>query len=86
MAFHIRKTEKEEAMNKCPDDYPMLSLRMDQSNPNHHLWNNNGTWYLCVTVHTSAVTSERVRRSLHTGHLDLARSRRDAYLEGVCHV
>ena len=46
--------------------YPLLSIRTDKRNPNHHLWNNNGTWYIAYTALTSPVTTERIRRSLRT--------------------
>ncbi len=45
--------------------YPMLALRTDTNNPNHHLWDNNGTYYIAYTVHTSPLTAERVRTSLN---------------------
>ena len=70
--------ERKQVMQVQP--YPALSIRTDPRNPNHHLWNNNGTWYLCVTVHTSAVTSERIRRSLGTADIQEARIKRDTYL------
>ena len=63
--------------------YPVLSIRTDNRNPNHHLWNNNGTWYLHYTVLTSPVTAERIRRSLKTADLEEARIKRDTYLKGA---
>lgn len=60
---------------------PCLSLRTPGNNPNHHLWNNNGTWYLHYTVHPTPYTKERVRRSLGTKCLETARQLRDDYLE-----
>ena len=41
-------------------------LRVDAENPNHHLWDNHGTWFLHYTVHPTPFTKERVRRSLGT--------------------
>ena len=58
-----------------------LSIRLNSDNPNHHLWNNNGTWFIHYTVHPDALTAVRVRRSLGTAELSEARSRRDAYLD-----
>jgi hypothetical protein len=55
-----------------------LSLRVNPENPNHHLWNNNGTWFIHYVVHPTPITKERVRRSLRTKSLDEARARRDA--------
>ncbi|HEY1765290.1 MAG TPA: hypothetical protein VGF85_10230 [Opitutaceae bacterium] len=63
-----------------------MSLQTDQSgiritadNPNHHLWNNHGTWFLHYTVHPTQFTKERIRRSLGTKDLTTARIRRDAF-------
>ena len=52
-------------MNQLDNEDPkvQLAIRVDESNPNHHLWNNNGTWWLHYTVYPTPVTSER-RRSL----------------------
>lgn len=52
-------------------------------NPNHHLWNNNGTWYIAYTALTSPVTAERIRTSLRTRDLDRARQKRDRLLKEV---
>ena len=38
--------------------------RIDESNLNHHLWNNNGTWWIHYTIYPTPVTVERIRRSL----------------------
>jgi hypothetical protein len=57
-----------------------LSLRIDARNPDHHLWNNNGTWWCHFTLHTRHGTKHRVRRSLRTHDVALARTRRDALL------
>ena len=55
-----------------------FSLRTNPENPNHHLWNNNGTWFIHYVVHPTPITKARVRRSLRTKLLDEARARRDA--------
>ena len=57
-----------------------LSLRTNPSNPNHHLWNNNGTWFVHFVIHPTPFTKERVRRSLGTKDIVIARARRDALL------
>jgi hypothetical protein len=54
-------------------------IRIAADNPNHHLWNNHGTWFLHYTVHPTAFTKERIRRSLGTKDLDIARARRDTF-------
>ena len=58
---------------------PLLRVRVRAENPNHHLWNNHGTWFLHYTVHPTPLTKERVRRSLGTPRLEVARERRDAF-------
>jgi hypothetical protein len=66
--------------------FPRTSVRVRESNPNHHLWNNNGTWYVHYTVHPTPLTKSRVRMSLETKNLDVARQRRDEILSraGAC--
>lgn len=66
--------------------FPRPSLRVRASNPNHHLWNNNGTWYVHYTVHPTPLTKSRIRASLETKSLDVARRRRDEILlrAGAC--
>ncbi|MBI2517929.1 MAG: hypothetical protein HYV95_13580 [Opitutae bacterium] len=59
--------------------FPRTSVRVRQANPNHHLWNNNGTWYLHYTVHPTPLTKSRVRVSLETKSLETARAKRDAF-------
>ena len=54
-------------------------IRVRAENPNHHLWNNHGTWFLHYTVHPTSFTKERIRRSLGTKDLDVARERRDSF-------
>lgn len=62
------------------EHFPRASVRVRAANPNHHLWNNNGTWYLHYTVHPTPLTKSRVRISLGTKSLDAARRRRDEIL------
>jgi len=57
----------------------LASLRISESNPNHHLWNNNGTWFLHYTVYPTPFTKERIRRSLGTKDVKVARERRDNF-------
>ncbi|MEX2580194.1 MAG: hypothetical protein WD342_14135 [Verrucomicrobiales bacterium] len=60
-----------------------LATRTVADNPNHHLWNNRGTWWCHFTLHRDDYTAERVRVSLETRDLGEARSRRDHLLETV---
>ena len=56
---------------------PKLAVRIDGSNPLHHLWDNNGTWWCHLTVHRPDHTARRVRVSLKTGDPAVAQRRRD---------
>ncbi len=47
-----------------------------QGNRNHHLWNNNGTWWF----HHTPIPKQRWRWSLKTKDAAEARDRRDAIL------
>jgi hypothetical protein len=69
-----RKTERNQHIMKKA---VKLAVRPQADNPNHHLWNNNGTWWCHLTVHWPDDTAERVRCSLKTRHLEEARLRRD---------
>ena len=60
-----------------------ISIRVDRTNPNHHLWNNNGTWWLHYTVHPTPVTSERRRKTLATKCVNQARIKRDKLLANL---
>jgi hypothetical protein len=55
---------------------PTLSIRIDEQNPNHHLWLNHGWWWVHYVVHRGN-RKERIRRSLQTRDLDAARRKRD---------
>ncbi len=57
-----------------------LSVRTNGSNPNHHLWNNHGTWWCHFTLHENGLTKHRQRLSLRTGDVEQARQRRDELL------
>ncbi len=55
------------------------SVRVDDANPLHHLWCNNGTWWVHYTLHFD-FRRRRIRRSLGTRNLDEAVRRRDELL------
>ncbi len=57
-----------------------LSVRCQPGNPDHHLWNNNGTFWCHYTVHLPDFTKQRVRLSLGTHDLHIARQKRDSLL------
>ena len=52
-------------------------IRIDHDNHDHHVWDNNGTWWLNYVVYPTRATAERRRVSLKTKLLEEARSRRD---------
>jgi hypothetical protein len=60
-----------------------LSVRVNRKNPDHHLWNNHGTWWLHYTLHLADFTKRRVRKSLGTHCVDEARARRDEALANL---
>jgi hypothetical protein len=56
------------------------SIRILADNPNHHLWNNNGTFWCHYTLHLPDYTKRRVRQSLGTCCIEQARKLRDQLL------
>jgi len=57
---------------------PKLSIRCRPGNEDHHLWNNNGTFWCHLTVHFADFTKKRLRLSLETGDIEHARKLRDS--------
>ncbi len=57
-----------------------LAVRVNPANSNHHLWNNNGTWFVHYTRHEPGFTKIRCRHSLRTKSVAEARRRRDVIL------
>jgi hypothetical protein len=51
-----------------------------QANPDHHLWRNGRLFWVAFTVHLPGWQKERIRLSLGTSDLQLARRRRDEVL------
>ncbi len=64
---------------------PILSRRQKTSGPDHHLWNNNGTWWLHITRHFPDGTAKRERVNLKTSDIQVARNTRDR-LFSLCHA
>jgi hypothetical protein len=48
--------------------------------PDHHLWKNGRLWWIAFTVHTPDWRKRRLRFSLRTPDIRVARARRDAVL------
>ena len=61
---------------------PVLSIRIDDANSDHHLWCNHGVWWIHYVVHEGN-RKRRVRRSLQTRDVEIARQRRDAEFERI---
>lgn len=57
-----------------------LVTRRTDTNPNHHLWNNNGTWWIRFTLRSTEGQTMRHAYSLKTPDLDAARRKRDGIL------
>jgi hypothetical protein len=75
MSYAINTTFSTAIASAIPNATP--ALRIADTNPDHHLWNNNGTWWIHYTLHLPDYTKQRVRRSLSTRHSRTARRRRD---------
>jgi hypothetical protein len=56
----------------------VLAIRAKADNATHNLWLNNGTWSVAYTIHLPDNTKRRVRQSLGTKEVTVARLRRDA--------
>jgi len=60
-----------------------IVLRINAANPNHHLYNNNGTWWCHYTEHRLDFTKHRIRMSLQTPSLPAARAKRDRWFSEI---
>ena len=60
---------------------PTLSRRQKTAGPNHHLWDNHGTWWFHGTEHRPDGTAGRVRVNLRTSDPVTARNLRDRILD-----
>ena len=47
------------------------------NNPNHHLWLHGKNWWVYCAVNPTSCTKDKLRRSLATESIDVARFRRD---------
>jgi hypothetical protein len=62
---------------------PCSTGGVKDNNPNHNIWNNNGTFWCHYTVHRDDYTKERVRRSLGTKDIAIARALRDFLMDAT---
>jgi hypothetical protein len=78
--FTLRRDSSHKEKSRIMNSLTSLpGIRVRPENPNHHLWNNHGTWFLHYTVHPTPFTKERIRRSLGTKDIRIARERRDSF-------
>ena len=60
---------------------PTPAVRINPDNPDHHVYSHNGVWWIHYSIRTDPrFKSQRVRASLGTRSLEVARERRDAIL------
>ena len=50
---------------------------------NHHIWNNNGTWWCHLSLQRSRGPAKRIRFSLKTNKVREARKRRDQIMSAT---
>ena len=60
-----------------------LAIRTKGSNPTHHLYRNGNLWWVHFFVHHSGFKARRVRKSLRTGSLAEAITRKDKLFEKI---
>ncbi len=61
-------------------------MNTQHPNPDHNIWNNNGTYWCHYTVHGPNNTAQRVRVSLETKDREEARKRRDDLLKNTTNL
>ena len=61
-------------------------MNTQHPNPDHNIWNNNGTYWCHYTVHGPNNTAQRVRVSLETKDREEARKRRDDLLKNATNL
>ena len=59
-----------------------LSVRIRSTNPDHHLFNNHGTWWCHFWAIAEGIYQKRFRINLHTRCQAVAREERDKLLAG----
>lgn len=58
-------------------------MKNTNPNPDHNIWNNNGTYWCHYTVHEDDYTKKRVRVSLGTKDVEIARALRDFLMDAT---
>ena len=57
-----------------------LSVRVRKNNPDHHLFNNHGTWWCHFWAIADGIRQQRFRVNLHTSSRNEARAQRNNLL------
>ena len=58
-----------------------LSVRVRETNPDHHLFNNHGTWWCHFWAIADGIRQRRFRVNLHTSSRSKARAKRNSILQ-----
>lgn len=74
--FLVPKPKGQHTMNQTPTP----SIRIFAENPDHHLWNNHGTFWCHYTLHFPDYTKRRIRQNLGTSCRKRARLLRNRIL------
>jgi hypothetical protein len=70
-------------MPMTPATHLRPAIRIPRDKANHHLWNNNGTWWCHFTLRSENGSTKRHRISLRTVDLEKARVSRDRILNDL---
>jgi hypothetical protein len=60
-----------------------LALRVPRGKPAHHLWNNNGTWWVHYSICHPEGGTRRYRESLKTPDFETACRKRDRIFAAI---
>lgn len=66
-----------------PNDKLHLATRRTDTKPDHHLWNNHGTWWCHFNLCSAAGGSKRHRISLKTHDIATACAKHDRVLHAI---
>ena len=76
----LRSKHRSQAAAAAAPDPALVCIEVPpEADPDHHLWRNGRLWWVAFTVHRGH-QQERVRLSLGTNDLVVARARRDKLL------
>jgi hypothetical protein len=61
----------------------IISLPDRKYGANHHIWDNNGTWWCHLSIECRTGPAKRIRFSLRTNDVREARKRRDQIMNAT---